>query len=310
MAADWGQRLISDQSQLYDPLSYHYGSVWPLFTGWAALGAYRYGRPFVGYQALMANALLTYPWALGYVTELLSGDFHAPFGRSSHHQVWSEAMVVSPLVRGLLGVEVDDGGRRLAFAPELPADWDRVAVRRVAVGASLVDATVERSPGLMTIAVTTTSGPGPVLALAPAVPLDARVRSVTIDGADTPFRARPEGDVQRIAIDVAASAAPSRRIVIALDEGTDVFVRVTMPDAGSRSEGLRVLRARAEGGALHLVLEGRAGRSYPLGARTPHHVEAVAGVTATPAARGADLLVSFEGAGGDYVRRTIDLPLR
>ena len=51
----------------------------------------------------MANALLTYQYALGYVTELLSGDFNAPFGRSSHHQVWSEAMVVTPLVRGLLG---------------------------------------------------------------------------------------------------------------------------------------------------------------------------------------------------------------
>ncbi len=73
MAADWGQRLISERSALYDPLSYHYGSVWPLFTGWASVAAYRYGRPAVGYQALMANALLTYPWALGSVTELLPG---------------------------------------------------------------------------------------------------------------------------------------------------------------------------------------------------------------------------------------------
>ena len=48
MATDWGARLISDQSQLYDPLSYHNGSVWPLFTGWASMGAYRYGRPHVG----------------------------------------------------------------------------------------------------------------------------------------------------------------------------------------------------------------------------------------------------------------------
>ena len=47
-------------------------------------------------RRLMANALLTFQGALGYVTELLSGDFNAPFGRSSHHQVWSEAMVVTP----------------------------------------------------------------------------------------------------------------------------------------------------------------------------------------------------------------------
>src|SRR6185295_14120596 len=52
IATDWGARLLANSSALYDPLSYHYGSVWPLFTGWAAAGAYRYGRPHVGYQAL------------------------------------------------------------------------------------------------------------------------------------------------------------------------------------------------------------------------------------------------------------------
>ena len=110
LATDWGARLLSNRSELYDPLSYHYGSVWPLFTGWAAVGAYQHGRPHVGYQALMANALLTYSGALGYVTELLSGDFNAAFGRSSHHQIWSEAMVVTPVVRGLLGVSISRAG--------------------------------------------------------------------------------------------------------------------------------------------------------------------------------------------------------
>src|SRR5262249_31014363 len=60
IATDWGARILSNQSALYDPLSYHYGSVWPLFTGWTAVAAYRHGRPLAGYQALMANALLTY----------------------------------------------------------------------------------------------------------------------------------------------------------------------------------------------------------------------------------------------------------
>ena len=147
MATDWGARIISNRSQLYDPLSYHYGSVWPLFTGWAAMGAYRYGRPHVGYQALMANALLTYEGALGYVTELLSGDFNAAFGRSSHHQVWSEAMVVTPALRGLLGVEISAGGRGLSFAPQFPANWDRVAVRNVAAGDARYDLSLERTAG-------------------------------------------------------------------------------------------------------------------------------------------------------------------
>ena len=39
---DWGMRIISSQNPLYNPDGYHYGSVWPLFTGWAAVGEYRY----------------------------------------------------------------------------------------------------------------------------------------------------------------------------------------------------------------------------------------------------------------------------
>ena len=134
LATDWGARIISDDSRLYDPISYHSGSVWPLFTGWASVGAYRYGRPSVGLRALMSNVLLRRQWALGYVTELLSGDFNAPFGRSSHHQVWSEAMTVTPLLRGLLGLEVSNLGETVSFTPQLPADWSVVEVRRLRAG--------------------------------------------------------------------------------------------------------------------------------------------------------------------------------
>ncbi|HEY9285567.1 MAG TPA: GH116 family glycosyl hydrolase, partial [Pyrinomonadaceae bacterium] len=144
LATDWGARLLSSESRLYDPLSYHHGSVWPLFTGWASLAAYNYGRPHVGRQALLANALLTFQGSLGHVTELLSGDFNAPFGRSSHHQIWSQAMVVTPALRGLFGLEVSDEGNSLRFAPQLPADWDGAEVRRVRAGARSVSIKLSR----------------------------------------------------------------------------------------------------------------------------------------------------------------------
>src|SRR5262249_39304610 len=143
LASDWGTRLLSARSELYDPLSYHNGSVWPLFTGWAAMAAYRHGRPQVGWQAAMANALLTESGALGYVTELLSGGVNAPFSPSSHHQFWSGAMVVPPLVRGLLGLEASDAGRALRFAPQLPADWDHVSLTQVAVGQARYDLSLD-----------------------------------------------------------------------------------------------------------------------------------------------------------------------
>jgi glycogen debranching enzyme len=358
VATDWGARLISSRSELYDPLSYHYGSVWPLFTGWASVGAYRYGRPHVGYQALMANALLTFQGALGYVTELLSGDLNAPFGRSSHHQVWSEAMVVSPLLRGLLGIEASEGGRSLTFAPQLPADWDRVTVRNVPAGDSRVDLSLVREPGVVTIVVDrrestpstpasssrSANGGAVTLTLAPAFPLDARVRSVTVDGREARFEIERRGDVQRATVTLPPAGAPSRgaavssasgpvRVVFTYDEGTEVYVPIDPPERGAASEGLRILRSRADGGTLGLTLEGLAGRTYALGVRSPRSVGEVPGVKVvasaaaagtTPlgaggmtdrAARtamlaGLQLAVTFDGPAGQYVRRTIELPLR
>jgi glycogen debranching enzyme len=314
MATDWGERLLSDRSELYDPLSYHYGSVWPLFTGWTAMAAYRYGRPHVGLQALMANTLLRSRGALGYVTELLSGDYDTPFGRSSHHQIWSEAMVVSPVLRGLLGLEVEGGGRVLRFAPQLPADWDRVAVHQVAVGGSRYDLKLVRSSGRTAIVIARggdpTPGSAPKVVAAPSFPLDATVRSVTVNGQAARFQLLRAGDVQRAEVTL-EGGPPTAEIVFALEEGTDVYSRAEAPVPGARSEGLRVLRARAEAGGLHLRLEGRGGREYPLRVRTPRMIASAPGAAATRAGPSDwEVRVSFEGTPETYVRRDLVLPLR
>src|SRR5256886_12046987 len=104
-------RIISNRSPLFSGGGYHYGSVWPLFTGWASVAEYRYHQTFPAYANLRANALLALDGSLGHVTEVLSGDYYQPLATSSPHQIWSAAMVVSPLLRGLFGLEVDAAGR-------------------------------------------------------------------------------------------------------------------------------------------------------------------------------------------------------
>ncbi|HEV7889192.1 MAG TPA: GH116 family glycosyl hydrolase [Pyrinomonadaceae bacterium] len=321
VATDWGARIISDESRLYDPLSYHYGSVWPLFTGWASMGAYRYGRPHVGLQALMSNVLLTYTNALGYVTELLSGDFNAPFGRSSHHQVWSEAMVITPTLRGMLGLEVSAGGTSLRFAPQLPADWDWVEARNIAAGPDKrFDFSLARTRGRMTVRVArrdaTQAAAGaaveePVrLLVAPAFPLDARVRKVMVQGRSAPFQLTRAGEIQRAEVRLDLTQ-PVTEIVFNYNEGTDVYVEPEALQPGQRSEGLRVVRALAEKNALRLVLEGLGGNSYTLRARTPRELGETSGATIQQDGRDDPRLrVSFDGAPGAYTRRELVIPLR
>ncbi len=130
-STDWGTRDLSPTVSFFDPISYHQGTVWPLYTGWAAVSEYRNGRTLSGYAHLMQNADLTWAQDPGAVTELLSGQFFAPLGRSTSHQLWSSAMVISPVLRGLFGLEWDAAGNKLTVTPSLPADWDRATLRHV-----------------------------------------------------------------------------------------------------------------------------------------------------------------------------------
>ena len=52
---------LSPTVSFFDPISYHQGTVWPLYTGWAAVSEHRNGRTLSGYAHLMQNADLT--WA-------------------------------------------------------------------------------------------------------------------------------------------------------------------------------------------------------------------------------------------------------
>ena len=136
---DWGLRDVADTEPVYDGMSYHQGSVWPLFTGWAALAEYRGGQPLAGYQLLMENANLTRAQDLGAVTELLSGDYFVPFGRSTSHQLWSSAMVITPILRGLFGISIDAQTKTLTVNPHLPVSWDHAEIRGLHVGGESID---------------------------------------------------------------------------------------------------------------------------------------------------------------------------
>jgi hypothetical protein len=130
---------VSEREGIYDAISYHQGSVWPLFTGWVSLAEYRAGHPLSGYAHLMQNADLTWSQDLGDVTELLSGRFFVPLGRSTAHQLWSSAMVISPALRGLFGLEWNAPENTLRVTPQLPADWQDATLRDVPFGNAKLD---------------------------------------------------------------------------------------------------------------------------------------------------------------------------
>ena len=139
MQADWGMRILSSSSAEYASDGYHFGSVWPLFTGWASVAEYRYHRELAAYLNLRANALLALDGSLGHVTEVLAGDYNEPLETSTPQQIWSAAMIVSPLLRGLFGLEANATTGEIVFAPHVPADWQAFTIGNLQVGTTSLE---------------------------------------------------------------------------------------------------------------------------------------------------------------------------
>jgi len=226
LATDWGLRDVSTEEMLYDGMSYHQGSVWPLFTGWAALAEYRANQPLAGYQMLMENANLTWAQDLGADTELLSGDFYVPMGRSTSHQLWSSAMVITPALRGLFGISVDAQSGTITVDPHLPADWDHAEVKNLHVGKETLNLSFVQSSGDVRVSVQGASASA------------MKLRS-TAPGAKT----------------LSASKVSIPRNPV------EVVAAITTPEPGHRTQLARVLSEESGDRKLTLTVEGRAGTS-------------------------------------------------
>ncbi|MGH9587720.1 MAG: amylo-alpha-1,6-glucosidase [Acidobacteriaceae bacterium] len=150
-STDWGTRIVGDDVSFYDPISYHQGSVWPLFTGWVSVAEYRTGHPLAGWIHLEQNANLTWAQDLGNATELLSGKFFQPLGRSTAHQLWSSAMIVSPVVRGLFGLEWNAAQHELSVTPSLPAQWNYARLTKIPFGDKSLDLSLQREDGSLVV---------------------------------------------------------------------------------------------------------------------------------------------------------------
>ena len=148
---DWGLRDVANNEPIYDGMSYHQGSVWPLFTGWAALAEYRANQPLAGYQLLMENANLTRAQDLGSHTELLSGDFYIPMGRSTSHQLWSSAMIITPALRGLFGISIDAATKTITVNPHLPPIWHGADVKHLALAGTQANLLFRRDDGFLRV---------------------------------------------------------------------------------------------------------------------------------------------------------------
>jgi glycogen debranching enzyme len=276
-STDWGLRDVAESDPVYDPISYHQGSVWPLFTGWTSIAEYRAGDALSGYAHLMQNANQTTTQDLGAVTELLSGAFFQPFGRSTSHQLWSSAMVITPALRGMFGVDVDGLSGSVHLDPHLPADWDTAEVERLHVGRSVCSLDYQRQGQSLFVKVVTISGP-----------------VVRLETAAKGARTAADG------LSIAFSLPP-----------VEVAVPHELPLPGARTAQMKVLAETMTTHSMKLELESDAGSVVELQLRrnAPKlNVRAEgASISLEKRVSGLDSLIVEFPPGGGYKQQTVTL---
>ena len=307
--ADWGMRIISQQDPNYGPTGYHFGSVWPLFTGWASLAGYRYHRPIYGYANLMANAQLAHDGSPGRVTEVLSGDYYTQLSTSTPHQIWSSAMVITPLVRGLLGLEVNALKSSVALAPHLPAGWNDFAIDNVKVGATTLDFTFHRAGDDMTLEVQRHGNNTIQLEFSPAVSLRAKVVEATVNGNKvSPAISANENDHHTA---ISASVASDKTIIhLHITGDFGIAYPFAVPADGVTSSNLKISSEvwNEKHDRLRLQVAGVSGAKYVVPIFNAPSGFTVEGAAITKIESGSALEISFPtGAPGAYASREVTL---
>ncbi|HEX9692817.1 MAG TPA: GH116 family glycosyl hydrolase [Gemmatimonadales bacterium] len=249
ISADWGARMLSTASPLYDPMHYNMGAVWPFVTGFVSWGQFNYRRPWAGYPLIDALKQVTFDWARGRHPELLSGQFYRPLDAAVPHQFFATSMLVSPIMWGMLGWNPDAPHARARLAPQLPPQWPEVAWRALRVGATTVDARFEQGRGRF---VATFVAHGRPVTLELVLPVPPGAGDVRAAGAPM----TPGDELYVVSIPVGDTPV---RVSTTWTGGLQVEPPTVALRPGQRSRGIRILDFGFAAGAWHVSLEGESG---------------------------------------------------
>ncbi len=262
ISADWGARILSTGSSLYDPMHYNNGAVWPFVTGYVAWAQYNYRRPWAGFPLVDALKQMTFDWARGRHPELLSGRYYRPLDTAVPQQFFATSMLVSPIVAGMLGWNPDAPNQSAQLAPQLPHSWTRMSVNNLMVGSARIG--LEMTQGAEALEATVShSGPPVELELVLSLPLGA----TEIRTADQVAGHRDAVAVTNGRHDVAARtqlalSGETQRVSLEWVGGLAVVAPTLRLTPGQKSNGLRILDFTSTDGAWNLMLEGEAARTY------------------------------------------------
>jgi glycogen debranching enzyme len=253
-SADWGVRILREDSPIYNPRGYHTGSVWPLFTGWSSLAEFKYGNYLQGYSHVMNNLLVYKNWQLGSIEEVLHGSEYRPSGVCSH-QCWSQTMVLQPAIEGMLGLEINALQNSIKLEPRLPADWDSLKIERIRIANSSVDFLMKRINGKISYIFKTESETPINIEFKPILPHNTIIESIVVNKNEIAVSKEFCFSVDR---------NNSIKLEIFYSGGISVLPNFTLPKPNYTSEGFRILDDKIVGNEYIIYVQGKTGTENEL----------------------------------------------
>jgi glycogen debranching enzyme len=151
MLCGWGLRTLSSRAAVFNPMSYHNGSVWPHDNALVALGMKRVGADAAATEVAsqVLEAGLRFPNTrlpelyCGFARDRRYRSTPAQYPVSCSPQAWAAGSAFM-LLQALLGLEVDALHGLVRLRPLLPTWLGRVSLRQLRVGARALDLDVVR----------------------------------------------------------------------------------------------------------------------------------------------------------------------
>jgi glycogen debranching enzyme len=161
----WGIRTIATQERLYNPMSYHNGSIWPHDNAIIAFGLSRYGFKNLALKLITGFFDACLFLDLNRLPELFCGFPRRPAEGPTLYpvaclpQAWASASVFF-FLQSVLGLTIDSLGKKIIFHyPALPECIQEITIKNLTVGKSQADILLQRHRKDVSIHISSRRGP-------------------------------------------------------------------------------------------------------------------------------------------------------
>ena len=265
---NWGARIIAESNPMFNPRGYHYGTVWPLFTGWGALAEYKYGYGNQAFQLVMSNLLNYKDWGLGYIEEVLHGSEYKPAGVCSH-QAWSESMAIQPLLEGMIDIKPDALNKNVSIFTQIPSNFEKLTVENIKFGKSVIHLSYETDYDNFSYSIT--GGKGEKITLGTKLFAGAVVKSVLLNGKPAEYK------IKGGFVTLEFKLRNKNSIKIETAEGAAIDPVITRAVENGKPYGTRILNEELRENKYKIELEIPSGKEERLTLRSSRDIKKIQG---------------------------------